>query len=296
MAIASLPMGIPPNVFYYRETISNTVEDWDLEEKLIAAGWDEVQRVDAKVTVSNSGLVGSSSLTSAMNFEGMPTDSLIILENHGRIFGVGGGGANGAGVWKEQTNDPYIFIDPFGGDGGSGGRAIWVRTSIILRNFGKIYGGGGGGAGGAAAGIATQVAQVYGYAGGGGGGGFGYPGFNSKGRKGSNGTDYNQLNTPPQTLAKDGQNGTTTSGGDGGTGGIDGHDSNDFRGSKGGDGGGPGQFGQDTADGKACGANYDIRDCKEGFGGSGGNAGQAINGHSYITYEAVGDIKGAILN
>lgn len=142
--------------------------------------------------------------------------------------------------------------------GSAGGVALYTRKAITLDNTGgKIYGGGGGGAGG--------VIKESGKIAGGGGGGAGYLG----------GTGGNGGNTNPDETK--GQNGTLDAGGAGGP-------SQTSQAQSGGNGGSPAQPGESRGGGS--------------FGGTiaGGAAGGAIDGNSYITFTATGDIRGSRTN
>lgn len=113
--------------------------------------------------------------------------------------------------------------------------------------------------------------------GGGGGGGAAFGGFFSRHWSGAGGGGAGDVPGAGGTTgsgASPGSVGTTEAGGNGG---------NDDRGvdvNGGGDGGAPGLAGQQGGNG----------------GAAGGAAGAAIDGHSYVTYTAVGDLRGGQIN
>lgn len=147
-------------------------------------------------------------------------------------------------------------------DGEPGGVALYTRRPLLLKNYGRIGGGGGGGQGRAGGGTTESGGFQFAAAGGGGGAGFnGYAPFTSArrgGAAGNGGTTLAEAGTPD-----------TLGGGDGGTSLI-----------------GPGGIGGDIAqDGHyASGA------------GSHSAPGAAIDGVSFITFEATGTILGLSIN
>jgi len=152
-----------------------------------------------------------------------------------------------------------FFGPPYSEVGQAGGTSIYTRRAITIDNTGgKIYGGGGGGGGGGVNSV-TGGSDARGGAGGGGAGFVGGPGA-----LGNNGTS-----SP----------GTLDAGGLGTLGAV----SSGQRGGQGGTGGAPGVAG-------AAGVAAD-------YGSSaGGAAGRAIDGDSYITLTAAGDIRGPRIN
>lgn len=151
------------------------------------------------------------------------------------------------------------------GNGGSGGLALYVTTPVTIVNRGTIGGGGGGGGGG------QSGDYLNGQGGSGGGGGAGY--YSGTGGIATYNGSYNLSN---------GLSGTLTLGGSGGPAGSFGGYGSDRWGGSGGRGGDLGQWGQR--------GGYGINN----WGGFGGSGGSAISGNSYIRWDAVGNIYGAI--
>ncbi|MGE0366930.1 MAG: hypothetical protein AB7Q00_14480 [Phycisphaerales bacterium] len=145
-----------------------------------------------------------------------------------------------------------------------GGLAFYTRHPITLKNFGEINGGGGGG------GIGENRVYVIGP------GDAGYPGGGGAGVPGGLGGTG--------TGSSNGQNGTATAGGNGVVGPAGGNN-----GGNGGNGGGRGQPGQSGG----AANNPDGINIPPGTGGA---AGAAIDGHSYVTYHTVGTIRGPTIN
>ena len=139
--------------------------------------------------------------------------------------------------------------------GEAGSTAFYTRRNVTVENAGGIWGGGGGGGAGGRGTWSSNRES------GGGGGGAGY-------RPGDGGTTFDgtknfQASTP----------GTTEAGG------IGGYGSNGAN-NRGGIGGGPAQAGESG------------RGSSNDPGKAGGAAGKAVDGESYITWAALGDIKG----
>lgn len=138
-----------PNNFQYNLVISTLVKNFNLRTALIAAGWDTTTPVDATVTVTNTGVVGSTSINSP-SFDtgtGYPEGSLLSLIVNGYIAGKGGNGGTIAGTVDSSTGviqSESIVRTP----GQTGGDALKTSFQTVLSGSGVIGGGGGGGAGG----------------------------------------------------------------------------------------------------------------------------------------------------
>lgn len=168
----------------------------------------------------------------------------------------GAGGAGGSGASNIASGGALATA------GGAGGTAVYTRIGVTIDNQSQVWGGGGGGGG---SGRATNS-----HPGGGGGGGAGTI-IGSGGAKGAGG-GYSET---------DGAAGTATAGGVGGQGAIAGPMY------KAGDGGGPGAAGgTGTSPGTPPG----------GFGATGGAAGAAADGNSYVTWETTGSRAGSLIN
>jgi hypothetical protein len=150
-----------------------------------------------------------------------------------------------------------------GGDGAAGGAAgtgLYTRQAITVDNSGTIQGGGGGGGGGGGSGEEVSPGEfVYAIGGGGGGGG-------------------------GRAIGAGGVDGTLTAGGAGSAGAT----ASAATSGAGGAGGNPGSAGTAGVNGSGGDVN--------GTGGAGGAAGSAVDGDSYVTYDASGTINGAQVN
>lgn len=182
--------------YVFTDTISGTVTNYNLRTAALAAGWDGATPLRATVTVTSTGIVGSSS-TSGYAFDtgvGFPAGTELNLVNQGYIVGAGGAGGWGEGA-SLSTN------------GAAGGPALRAQAAICITNGGTIGGGGGGGDTGPAAsgGSGTGEDPSWFSPGPGGGGGAGF----IAGAGGSGGVYA-------ATVAPAGSTGTLTAGGAGG--------------------------------------------------------------------------------
>lgn len=189
------------STFVFSPTISTSVTDYDLRASAVTAGWNQTVPLIATVTISGTGVIGSSSTsTAALIWTGSyPTGSTLAVVNNGYIVGRGGnGGAGGSGpsgIVPAQPGEP----------GSSGGPAMQGNYAISITNNTTIGGGGNGGAG--ASGYDSIVGSG---GGGGGGGGAGYI-AGSGGSGGAAGT------ISGATAGTNGSSGTTSAGGSGGS-------------------------------------------------------------------------------
>lgn len=151
-------------------------------------------------------------------------------------------------------------------NGFSGGDSLEATYAITVDNTnGEIWGGGGGGGGGG-------YGQG-GFAGGGGGGG-------GSGTTAGSGGACPQ-NTPSLVPGTPGAAGTADAGGVGGSGGTNGG-----IGGTGGNGGAPGVAGSNGTAGTGG--------VSQGPGGTGGARGNYIVGNSFVTWTAMGDVRGGV--
>jgi hypothetical protein len=190
--------------FTFSPTISTTVTDYDLRAAAVTAGWNQTVPLIATVTISATGVIGSSSTsTAALIWTGSyPTGSTLAVINNGYIVGRGGAGGNGG-------------TGGSGDAGGSGGPAMQGNYAISFTNNTTIGGGGSGGTGGTGA-------FNFGSPAGGGGGGGGGAGFGTGGSGGggfSGGTSGGNGGTGTATAGGTGGFGGTPSGGAGNNGG-----------------------------------------------------------------------------
>ena len=251
--------------FVFNAVISSNVVNYNMREKAILAGWDEVAPIIATVTINSGVIVSSVSIGSYAFATGtvFPDGSSLTLTNNGTILGRGGVGGAGGSNAVTPTN------------GASGGPALLVSLPCLLYNYGRIAGGGGGGGGGRG--------WSYGYdnfGGGGGGGGIGIAVGGARGSVTSSNSYY--------VAAQAGATSTTTTAGAGGAGGYDVEAYAD----RGGVGGGYGSNGNLATNGYAGAyGSYSPRLTK----GAVGVAGAALSGNSNITYAVTGTINGATL-
>lgn len=254
--------------FVFNATISSNTANYNLKSAAISAGWDQVQKLNASITI-NAGVTVYSTSTAIAAFEtGMtfPAGSSLTLVNNGSIVGMGGAGGAGAVVTSGCGNAVA---------GAPGGPALKADLSATVSNNGAINGGGGGGGGGGSA-RSSARAGVYCAGGSGGGGGQGFSASaGGAGGSASGGT-------------------SNVSGNAGGTGGSSGPGSGGpgvvATAPRGGDGGSGGAYGSSGASGSA-GSNANT--CSTG-GGSGGAGGAAVIGNSNITWSVTGVRNGAI--
>ncbi len=123
--------------------VSDQQLDFDVSAKITTLGWDGVSPAFVRITVTETGAIGSSSTsTASLIVDDMPAGSSVKVFNHGLICGRGGNGGRGG----SEGNAPTA--------GGTGGPAISVtgttNAAVEIQNFptGRIGGGGGGGGGG----------------------------------------------------------------------------------------------------------------------------------------------------
>lgn len=252
-------------VFEFNAVLTTNVVNYNMRDKAILAGWDEVSPILSTVTINAGVRVSSSSIGSYAFATGtvFPSGSSLTLINNGTILGKGGnGGAGGNSV-----------VAPTAGQ--SGGPALLINLPTLLYNYGRIAGGGGGGGGGRG-----WTAGFDNFGGGGAGGGIGIAVGGAGGAVSSNNSDYH--------AAQAGATSTTTSAGAGGAGGYDVEAYAD----RGGVGGGYGSNGNLATNGYAGAyGSYSPRLTK----GAVGVAGAALSGNSNITYAVTGTINGATL-
>lgn len=231
---------------------------------------------------------------------------VICIVETGAVCGATSGYAFVTGNFPSDIEVEVIVrgrIEGYGGNGngGRGGNAMRIDRPITLDNQGEIWAGGGaGGRGGRTRAWQEETAFQSGWeyiaGGGGGGGGAGYQNGSRGGRRSNSasGIDLVQSRSPQH-----GNAGSRTSGGGGGRSGIVYDNEEGFRaqGGAGGDGGDPGQPGQNgqasqdvPPEGDPVFGNPPNSDGNPG--GAGGQPGDAIVGHSNVSYTTTGDIRG----
>lgn len=210
-------------------------------------------------------VIGASDATTiALDTGAWPSETILRLENNGRIQGAGGAGGIGGTADSGTTTA--------GAAGGNGGDAVNIRRAITISNPGKIWAGGGGGGGGGAYSVYESFALIYISEGGGGGGGAAGIANGSGGAGGvANGSGSDSL-----TSGAPGANGTADAGGAGGDGGGN-------TAGNGGAAGGPGAAG--SAGASVSGGSA---------GGAGGAGGYYVRGNANVTWETLGDRRGSV--
>lgn len=214
-------------------------------------------------------VVGSSSTSNAAMRTGTwPSSVDLALTNRGRIQGKSGrGGAAGSAFGTS-------------GSGLAGGLAFLAESLIRVDNTdGEIWGGGGGGGAGGSAWQNLPGGENASSAGGGGGSGQG-----DDPEAGGSGVWASGATYP--AYGSDGVAGSTDANGGGGSGGDGGAG---YQGGRGGQGGAAGQ------DGEAGQAVQGVGWDNAGTPGSGGVAGDAVNGNSFVTWIATGDRRGGVV-
>jgi hypothetical protein len=154
------------NAFVFNQTISGNTSNYNLKSSAIAAGWNQVLKLTATITI-NAGVYvyatsGNYAFATGVTF---PTGTTLSVVNNGTIVGYGGAGGDTEAV------------------GAAGGPAILFQYATTVTNNGRIAGGGGGGGGGGSVGLSEFYGNYnVGYnegIGGAGGGGLGSGGSGS---------------------------------------------------------------------------------------------------------------------
>lgn len=269
--------------FVMNDVIAANTSNYNIRNRAVALGWDQVTPLQATVTI-NSGVFVSGTDVNTPAFDtgaSIPAGSTLSLTNNGAIIGMGGfGGAGGSATAAAGANAAGVTATA-GGTGAFGGIALRALAAITVNNQGTIAGGGGGGAGAgggylsaAAKGGGNVVSKVWG--GGGGGGAQSSPAANSAGGAGGA--------TSPATgvfsrLGQPGGNGNNTGPAGGGLGASDNSTAagNGGTGGNWGAGGGGASAPVNPAGATAFAGN-----------GAGGAAGPAVSGIGNITWTATG--------
>ena len=151
LSVPGLKLG--PKIFQFIKTFTSSVQEYNLRNDMIAAGWDGVLPATVAITINSGVYVWSNNTSIAAFTTGtMSSGTTISIVNNGYIIGQGGNGQTPTAQPQEGgpainlnypvsiTNNSYIA----GGGGGGGGAA-------------DGDGGGGGGAGGGAGGVRKQM-------------------------------------------------------------------------------------------------------------------------------------------
>lgn len=249
--------------FVFTDNITSDLTNYNLRTRAIAAGWDQVLPLDARITVAG-GVVISANSTGVYAFDtgttAYPAGSRLSVDsNNANVLGMGGAGGAGRDITHGTSSG--------GSGGGGGGPAVRVNLPTTWNNSGGTIGGGGGGGGGGNANFGTVGSgkNAVAYQAAGGGGGAGRSGrTNSAGGRGGIAQGVNATNGSP------GGGGALAYAGGGGAGG-----SGPYPGGTGGIGGNWGASGG------------------SGVMGAGGG-GAAVVGNSNITWTNTGTRLGAI--
>lgn len=163
------------NGFVFNATISTVVDQYNVRQEAVNAGWDQVLPLFATVTITSTGVCYSTTTSQpGIRFAGtFPALSQLSLniQSGGVIDGARGlGGAGGVGTAVSAPN---------GQPGGIGGAALSTNFALRVDNLGSIRGGGGGGGGGGAQ-FTDNV---------------GWPTAFASGGAGGNGRTHNNVNT-----------------------------------------------------------------------------------------------------
>lgn len=259
--------------FVFNDVVSASMLNYNLNDRAVAAGWNQVLPLIATVTVNSGVVVGSAATTTpAFTVNTVPSGSSLRLNVSPGAYIVGRGGDGGYG----GGDQPDMYQPGLGG-----GPALWTSSPISIDNQGVIGGGGGGGGGGGIGSwthvneYGTPLWTMYACGGGGGGGAGNVAGACARNGDGTGGwLDINGGGTVT------GSGGTLTLGGVGGAAGS----SLEGSAGVGGTGGNLGQAG--ASGGTGTGGHV---------GRTGGAGGQAVIGNSYITWIATGARYGSLL-
>ena len=131
------------HAFIFTQTVSSNVNQYNLSSQAGSAGWDGSTPIVATVTINNGVWCYSNDTgTPGFYIPGLPSGSIVVVNNYGYITGAGGAGGTGG---------DYNFsgcAGTVGADGGSGGTALVCRYSSPINNYSGVSAGGGGGGGG----------------------------------------------------------------------------------------------------------------------------------------------------
>jgi hypothetical protein len=317
--------------FGFEATLTVNTADWNVRTWLAGQGWNGTDRVILTIAAGVY-VYATTTSGYAMTVSGSFPNGIEITNYGYILGKGGAGGAGGkttySGSGTGQTFAPTVTSSNAGLAGNSGGPALLISTNVTFTNAsGAIIGGGGGGGGGGAL-ITTEInsstAPRLNFGGGGGGGGAG--GYPSGGAAGVSGTrdNYNwalvgstntwYVNVLTSYLANSPTSpsaGTPLIGGGYGGGVYGVYWANSLAtvspypelslGLSAGSGGAGGDLGQAGQAGNVIapdtvpttsGPYNNTADISTSVAGSGGAAGNAIVGTSYITWVSQGDIRG----
>lgn len=187
--------GKPSGGFTFTPTITSNINNYNLINEAIAAGWNGTSSLTANVTVNAGVTIGSTSASTAAFLIGsLPAGSIVTLTNNGTIVGKGGNGGSanpapgtvgsagggGAGTLVGLAGTPPTLIGTAGNNGtsttgGTGGaRVVYTQGVSGPQPNANINGlNGENGGVGLLTNYATIVINNGTIAGGGGGGGSG---------------------------------------------------------------------------------------------------------------------------
>ena len=274
----------PYAVFNFTISASYTTS-YNVKTQMIAAGWNGSDPALVNLTINTSATVvgGTNTSVAAVYVDVLDATGLsqVTITNYGKILGRGGSGGR---PWNLAGNNP-VTATSGGEPGGTGGTAMYVSSTTRITNYGTISGGGGGGGTGQGATLFSYYfVGVLDAGGGGGGAPFGARrtgtalGGTGGAFAGTNGAvggvttggagGINQMRRPPLSYSN------TTTRGDGGNG---------------------GNIGVAGSQGETVSATLYVSAYAPTPRKSGGAAGAAWRGNSFITILRNGTITGAKL-
>jgi hypothetical protein len=180
---------LPSTGYPYYESVTANVQNYNLRNQMMNAGWNGTTFVDATVYVASTATLSSNTTTTSSFVTGaMPTFSQVSLINDGTIVGKGGNGANAPSS-----------------AGGNGGNALNFSSNGVVINRNII--GGGGGGGGSGGNYVLGASALFGGSGGGGGAGQQV----GSGGTGATGSFGNGASGAPSTASDGGAGGPSVS-------------------------------------------------------------------------------------
>lgn len=159
-----------PYVIFNLTVSAAYTTSYNVKTQMTAAGWNGADPAIVNLTINTSATIvgGTNTSVAALYVDVLDAAGLsqVNITNYGKILGRGGSG--GAG-WNVAGNNP-VTASSGGEPGGPGGTALYVSSTTRITNYGTIAGGGGGGGAGQAATIFSYYFVGVLDSGGGGGG------------------------------------------------------------------------------------------------------------------------------
>ena len=249
-----------PAGFSFSRTITSDVNNYNLFNEAVAAGWDQITALNAVVTIGPGVRIASTlSANSSFLISGsFPTGTTISVINNGTIVGRGGNGGNSGGASGGGGGQGFV--------NSSGGTTIPTSAGIGEPGTGGTIG---------SIGLGGIYEEAFSPA---------PPGYGGIGQPGQTGGTAMLTNYPVSLQ----NNGTIAGGGGGGGGGG--------LASFPGGGGGGGSFARAGAGGNGGSlgnaGSAGQTTTPTTYGGAGGAAGFSINGYSFVTLSGSGALVG----